>query len=603
MSGAHPLSSKKQTIPRKENKISNIPKYSVKNNKTNKMASSSARKTNVSNKNSIKTNNNKSISEKRLDNTNEIKSQHQKNICYTPVEQNSEKVEFNNIKDDKEPIQQIQTDLNSGITYDMETKTPASPELVKQNYEKMLTKYEMTEIDNYLEIYFIGKSISKKITDGSYDQDQTLQYKAKIGDHLAYRYEILSILGTGTYGTVYKCIDHKTTEKVAIKILVNTPLMKKQGLIEIENMKLLSANASSPDTRPSVRSKSSTHNIMSSNSVESINFNSNLKHVVKMIDNFVFRNHICIVMETLGESLNDFMKRRTNARPARLQNENLNNDQQMEPLPAHLVKLIAYQIMEGLATIHRKKIIHGNLTPSNILFTNPQTENESPKKSTNNQTNENIISNSNKYTNLFTFDSEQQQPQKITPHFTISFSAIDNFTFMSQVKIIDFSSSCKQNQLIQNDAPNRCYSAPEIVIGSSYSTASDVWSAGCIIAELFIGRPLFQADNETELMCRFIETLGQPPLNVVESQCDFQPKTAKKSSSQKKRLFGDEGRLLNMPRQPVPFKTRLTSILKSSDTMMIDFLTKCLEWDKNKRMSAAKLCKHPWISGIAKQKI
>ena len=41
------------------------------------------------------------------------------------------------------------------------------------------------------------------------------------------------------------------------------------------------------------------------------------------------------------------------------------------------------------------------------------------------------------------------------------------------------------------------YRAPEILLGAAiYSTAVDIWSVGCIFAELFLGRPLFQGDSE-----------------------------------------------------------------------------------------------------------
>lgn len=41
------------------------------------------------------------------------------------------------------------------------------------------------------------------------------------------------------------------------------------------------------------------------------------------------------------------------------------------------------------------------------------------------------------------------------------------------------------------------YRAPEILLGTAiYTTAVDVWSVGCIFAELFLARPLFQGDSE-----------------------------------------------------------------------------------------------------------
>ena len=42
-----------------------------------------------------------------------------------------------------------------------------------------------------------------------------------LGDHLAYRYEIKDFLGKGSFGQALKCVDHKTGEVVAIKIIRN----------------------------------------------------------------------------------------------------------------------------------------------------------------------------------------------------------------------------------------------------------------------------------------------------------------------------------------------------------------------------------------------
>ena len=46
-------------------------------------------------------------------------------------------------------------------------------------------------------------------------------YKVKVGEQLGYRYKVLSIIGTGTFGTVVKCIDAKERKEVAVKICTN----------------------------------------------------------------------------------------------------------------------------------------------------------------------------------------------------------------------------------------------------------------------------------------------------------------------------------------------------------------------------------------------
>lgn len=53
-----------------------------------------------------------------------------------------------------------------------------------------------------------------------FDNDNQ-EYVVKMGDHIAYRYEPVKKLGKGSFGIVLKCIDHKTKEYVALKILRN----------------------------------------------------------------------------------------------------------------------------------------------------------------------------------------------------------------------------------------------------------------------------------------------------------------------------------------------------------------------------------------------
>ena len=52
-----------------------------------------------------------------------------------------------------------------------------------------------------------------------YFNDQEGNYKGVTGDHIDYWYEIISLLGTGSFGNVFKVYDHKTQQVVALKIL------------------------------------------------------------------------------------------------------------------------------------------------------------------------------------------------------------------------------------------------------------------------------------------------------------------------------------------------------------------------------------------------
>lgn len=359
---------------------------------------------------------------------------------------------------------------------------PITPAFAKQRYRDYLSTYELTEISGYHQIYFVGRPSSSTTSINNRGNSQNFgfdilpscHYKTQVGEHIAYRYEILSIFGRGSFGEVVKCYDHKSNTQVAIKILVNTPLMHRQGSIEIQNMLLVNKTGS--------------------------------PYIVKVSDSFTFRSHICIVTEILGTSLFKYIE---------------NNN--FSPVPLKTLRTIVFDITSGLADIHKSKIIHADIKPENILFANSSSK---------------------------------------------------------HVKIIDFGSSCTVGHTIYNYLQSRFYRAPEIILGIPYGTAIDIWSLGCIAAELATGIPIFKGNSDAEQLKKFVETIGSPPANVMAS------------STRKKQYIQSDGKIIG---NPTPFKTKLSSFLKTSDMHFLDFVTKCLEWDPSKRITASKALSHPFL--------
>ena len=54
------------------------------------------------------------------------------------------------------------------------------------------------------------------------------------------------------------------------------------------------------------------------------------------------------------------------------------------------------------------------------------------------------------------------------------------------------------------------YRAPEVLLQSSYASPVDLWSVGCIFAELFTRRPLFCGQSENDQLCKIFEIIGAP---------------------------------------------------------------------------------------------
>lgn len=64
------------------------------------------------------------------------------------------------------------------------------------------------------------------------------------------------------------------------------------------------------------------------------------------------------------------------------------------------------------------------------------------------------------------------------------------------IKLVDFGASCFSFNRIYTYIQSRYYRAPEIILGCAYGFPIDMWSFGCILAEMHMGRPLFAGENE-----------------------------------------------------------------------------------------------------------
>lgn len=116
----------------------------------------------------------------------------------------------------------------------------ASPHQVMMLYMNKLTPYEHHEIYKYSEIYFIGANAKKRSGPNDYDNDNG-SYIHIPHDHIAYRYEVLKIIGKGSFGQVVKAYDHKTREHVALKMVRNEKRFHRQAQEEIRILKHLRA--------------------------------------------------------------------------------------------------------------------------------------------------------------------------------------------------------------------------------------------------------------------------------------------------------------------------------------------------------------------------
>ncbi|XP_041438984.1 cyclin-dependent kinase 2 isoform X1 [Xenopus laevis] len=124
------------------------------------------------------------------------------------------------------------------------------------------------------------------------------------------------------------------------------------------------------------------------------------------------------------------------------------------------------------------------------------------------------------------------------------------------------------------------YRAPEILLGCKfYSTAVDIWSLGCIFAEMITRRALFPGDSEIDQLFRIFRTLGTPDevsWPGVTTMPDYKstfPKWIRQDFSKVVPPLDEDGR---------------------------DLLAQMLQYDSNKRISAKVALTHPFFRDVSR---
>lgn len=193
-----------------------------------------------------------------------------------------------------------------------------------------LSDYERKEVLDFDLIYYVAHNVKRpKQPDGrvynhGYD-DERGDYVVVEGDHLCYRYEVVGILGKGSFGQVVHCRDHKTGGSVAVKIIRNKKRFHAQALVEVKILQQI------------------------------VEWDPEDKHfMVKMTDHFYFRGHLCIVTELLSINLYELIKANAFA-----------------GFSTVLIRRFTTQMLQSLMLMRSHRIVHCDLKPENILLRHP----------------------------------------------------------------------------------------------------------------------------------------------------------------------------------------------------------------------------------------
>jgi dual-specificity kinase len=272
-----------------------------------------------------------------------------------------------------------------------------------------------------------------------------------------------------------------------------------------------------------------------------------ISRCVRALQVFQADGLVCLVLEKLGSSVVSYLR-----------------STQFVSLPLPLVRAIGRQLIEALRFLHTVGVAHLDVKPHNILFTSDS----------------------------FTAPTPVLCADGVTR--VLPLPADDS------VKLIDFGGSRYVDDQESGYSYTTEFRSPEVVLDLDFSLASDMWSVGCVLLQLYTGQLLFR--KQTDVKMGDLEHLNQmevvlgpiPPQLALDAQAS--PSTVAKN------CFDTNGRLRNycLPSLPhdgqrpplVPLHQRVSPEHGS----FLNLLQQLLQYDPARRITAAAALAHPFFA-------
>ncbi|XP_057329749.1 glycogen synthase kinase-3 beta-like isoform X2 [Microplitis mediator] len=215
-----------------------------------------------------------------------------------------------------------------------------------------------------------------------------------------------------------------------------------------------------------------------------------------------------------------------------------------QTIPMSFIKLYMYQLFRSLAYIHSLGICHRDIKPQNLLL-----------------------------------DPES-----------------------GVLKLCDFGSA---KHLIRGE-PNvsyicsRYYRAPELIFGAiDYTTKIDVWSAGCVLAELLLGQPIFPGDSGVDQLVEIIKVLGTPTRDQIR---EMNPNYTEFKFPQIKSHPWQKFMLQRMSAPKCTTKHQKIRVFRArTPPEAMDLVSRLLEYTPPLRITPLAACAHQFFNELREQ--
>ena len=307
----------------------------------------------------------------------------------------------------------------------------------------------------------------------------------RVENHILKRFQLQKKIGQGAYGVVFKAIDRKTKETVALK-------------------KLFGAFRDATDSQRTFRE------VML---LQELNGHNN---IIRLLNVIKAQNNLDLYL------IFDYME------------ADVFNVIRAGILQDIHKQYIIYQTLKALKFIHSADIIHRDLKPSNIFINSD-----------------------------------------------------------SRVKLGDFglartlsSGPSNYGMIVTEYVATRWYRAPEMLLKSvNYGKPIDMWSVGCILYELLVGRPLFPGKSTRDMITLVFEVTGLPDeeeYEAVRQECEIPI------------LYNELKSQLGKIRKQKNLNSLIGNYCK--DPNAIDLMTKLLQFNPKNRLTAEEALEHPFVA-------
>lgn len=406
-------------------------------------------------------------------------------------------------------------------------------------------------------------------------------YQVKAGDHLAYRLEVRDLLGWGSFGAVYSCWDHFKNRNCAVKICRNKASIRQQVDAELETLLLLRTQAKDLSRRMSImslsneaRRKSETAASASASAViampllgaaeaaagsddpsqlesPAVEFGQ-AHNCVTIQESFIFRHHRCLVFQSFGINLYEYLK-----------------SMNFQGMGLGQVRKVALQLLKALKHLKTLGIVHCDIKPENVLLKgDPRGNDDSGME---------VV--------LCDFGSASF----VGGNFP---SYVQSRYYRAPEVVLRLRSNQKDG-----DVPIPAIGAP------AYSFEVDMWSLAAMLPELRTGNVCFPAESESDLFACYCDVLGMPPSALLER---VDPLIAQDlvevdaTGAQGVYALKETLRVspLGNPRCVGARTIAMLARARKTDASFVDFLTHGLAWDPQERLTVEAAVDHDWVTKI-----